>query len=176
MMWVLLTKPMQKSVIKACLHCSFARLKNKHMGVLGTNVATMSWLHWSPVLGISLSQWDNAAVTDFLTTLDLGSSLILFAIACHLPYTLLVHCTYQIHCDFYKSISNWIKNPGNPLQFHTLQIQWQQVFMLFISYSDRSSRRNIFCWMERAKQSRCKRWRWSEKKTIYWNLRVMLLY
>ena len=32
---------------------TFARLKNKHMGVLGTNVATMSWLHWSPVLGIS---------------------------------------------------------------------------------------------------------------------------
>ena len=52
MMWVLLTKPMQKSVITVCLHCSFARLKNKHMGVLGTNVATMSWLHWSPVLGI----------------------------------------------------------------------------------------------------------------------------
>ena len=23
-----------------------------HIGVLGTNVATMSWLHWSPVLGI----------------------------------------------------------------------------------------------------------------------------
>ena len=36
MMWVLLTKPMQKSVITVCLHCSFARLKNKHMGVLGT--------------------------------------------------------------------------------------------------------------------------------------------
>ena len=52
MMWVLLTKPMQKSVITVCLHCSFARLKNKHMGVLGTNVATMSWLHWSPVLGM----------------------------------------------------------------------------------------------------------------------------
>ena len=52
MMWVLLTKPIQKSVITVCLHCSFARLKNKHMGVLGTNVATMSWLHWSPVLGI----------------------------------------------------------------------------------------------------------------------------
>ena len=31
---------------------SFARLKNKHIGVLRTNVATMSWLHWSPVLGI----------------------------------------------------------------------------------------------------------------------------
>ena len=55
MMWVLLTKPMQKSVITVCLHCSFARLKNKHMGVLGTNVATMSWLHWSPVLGIVCS-------------------------------------------------------------------------------------------------------------------------
>ena len=52
MMWILLTKPMQKSVTTVCLHCSFARLKNKHIGVLGTNVATMSWLHWSPVLGI----------------------------------------------------------------------------------------------------------------------------
>ena len=36
---------------------------------------------------------------------------------CHLLYTLLVHCTYQIHCDFYKSISNWIKNLGNPSNF-----------------------------------------------------------
>ena len=54
MMWILLTKPMQKSVTTICLHCSFARLKNKHIGVLGTNVATMSWLHWSPVLGIHM--------------------------------------------------------------------------------------------------------------------------
>ena len=48
---ILLTKPcpMQKSVTTVCLHCSFARLKNKHIGVLGTNVATISWLHWSPV-------------------------------------------------------------------------------------------------------------------------------
>ena len=53
MMWILLTKPMQKSVTTVCLHCSFVRLKNKHIGVLGTNVATMSWLHWSPVLGIA---------------------------------------------------------------------------------------------------------------------------
>ena len=30
MMWILLTKPMQKSVNTVCLHCSFARLKNKH--------------------------------------------------------------------------------------------------------------------------------------------------
>ena len=52
MMWILLTKPMQKPVPTVCLHCSFVRLKNKHIGVLGTNVATMSWLHWSPVLGI----------------------------------------------------------------------------------------------------------------------------
>ena len=42
--------------------------------------------------------------------------------------------------------------------------------------SDRSSRHNIFLQMERAKQSRCKRWRWSEKKMIDQNLRVMLLY
>ena len=49
MMWILLTKPMQKSVTTVCLHCSFARLKNKHIGVLGTNVTTISWLHWSPV-------------------------------------------------------------------------------------------------------------------------------
>ena len=31
MMWILLTKPMQKSVTTVCLHCSFARLKNKHL-------------------------------------------------------------------------------------------------------------------------------------------------
>ena len=49
MMWILLTKPMQKSVTTVCLQCSFARLKNKHIEVLGTNVATISWLHWSPV-------------------------------------------------------------------------------------------------------------------------------
>ena len=49
MMWILLTKPMQKSMTTVCLHCSFARLKNKHIGVLGTNVATTGWLHWSPV-------------------------------------------------------------------------------------------------------------------------------
>ena len=59
MMWILLTKPMQKSVTTVCLHCSFVRLKNKHIGVLGTNVATMSWLHWSPVLGIGLDQYEN---------------------------------------------------------------------------------------------------------------------
>ena len=44
---------MQKSVTTVCLHCSFARLKNKHIRVLGTNVATVSWLHWSPVSGYS---------------------------------------------------------------------------------------------------------------------------
>ena len=40
MMWISLAKPMQKSVTTVCLHCSFATLKNKHIGVLGTNVAT----------------------------------------------------------------------------------------------------------------------------------------
>ena len=40
MMWISLTKPMQKSVPTVCLHCSFATLKNKHIGVLGTNAAT----------------------------------------------------------------------------------------------------------------------------------------
>ena len=50
-MLILLTKPMQKSVTTVCLHCSFARLKNKHIGVLGTNVATTSRQHWSPVSG-----------------------------------------------------------------------------------------------------------------------------
>ena len=39
-MWILLIKPMQKSVTTVCLHCSFAKLKNKHIGVLGTIVAT----------------------------------------------------------------------------------------------------------------------------------------
>ena len=39
MMWILLTKPMQKSVTTVCLHSSFARLKNK-LGVLGTSVAS----------------------------------------------------------------------------------------------------------------------------------------
>ena len=61
MMWILLTKPMQKSVTTVCLHCSFAILKNKHIGVLGTNVATMSWLHWSPVLGIMHNQLNGNA-------------------------------------------------------------------------------------------------------------------
>ena len=46
MMWILLTKPVQKSVNTVCLHCNFARLKNKHIGILGTNVATISWLHF----------------------------------------------------------------------------------------------------------------------------------
>ena len=55
MMWILFTKPMQKSVTTVCLHCIFARLKNKHIGVLGTNVATISWLHWSPVSGYSFA-------------------------------------------------------------------------------------------------------------------------
>ena len=56
MMWILLTKPIQKSVTTVCLHCSFTRLKNKHIhvGVLGTNVATISWLHWSPMSGYML--------------------------------------------------------------------------------------------------------------------------
>ena len=43
---------------------------------------------------------------------------------CHLPYTLLIHCTYQIRCDFCKNTSNWIKNPGNPLKLHAVYIQW----------------------------------------------------
>ena len=55
---------MQKSVTTVCLHCSFARLKNKHIGVLGTNVhvATISWLHWSPVSGYSCTS-DSVEVT-----------------------------------------------------------------------------------------------------------------
>ena len=67
MMWILLTNPMQKSMTTVCLHCSFARLKNKHIGVLGTNVATISWLHWSPVSGYSWScvvWWDTKIVGD----------------------------------------------------------------------------------------------------------------
>ena len=53
MLWILSTKAMQKSVTTVNLHCSFAKLKNKHtcIGVLGTNVATISGLHWSPVSG-----------------------------------------------------------------------------------------------------------------------------
>ena len=54
-MWILLTKPMQKYVTTVYIHCSFVRLRNKHMGVLGTNVATISWLHWSPVSGYTCS-------------------------------------------------------------------------------------------------------------------------
>ena len=46
---------MQKSMTTVCLHCSFAVLKNKHLGVLGTNVATTSWLYIGPqFLGIGL--------------------------------------------------------------------------------------------------------------------------
>ena len=50
---VLLTKPRlcRNLWSTVCLHGSFTTLKNKHMGVLGTNAATMGWLHWSPVLG-----------------------------------------------------------------------------------------------------------------------------
>ena len=40
---------MQKYVTTVCLHYSFAILKNYHLGVLGTNVASTSWLHCSPV-------------------------------------------------------------------------------------------------------------------------------
>ena len=45
----------EKSVTTVSLHCSFARLKNKHIGVLGTRVATINWLHWSPVSGYIIS-------------------------------------------------------------------------------------------------------------------------
>ena len=45
-----------------CLQCSLARLKNKHIGVLGIKVATTSWLHWSrgPVsVGICSAKFSN---------------------------------------------------------------------------------------------------------------------
>ena len=54
MMWILLTWPMQKSVTTVCLHCTFARLKNKHIGVLGTNVATIAGYIGHQCLGIVL--------------------------------------------------------------------------------------------------------------------------
>ena len=54
MMWILLTRPMQKSVTTVCLHCTFARLKNKHIGVLGTNVATIAGYIGHQCLGIAL--------------------------------------------------------------------------------------------------------------------------
>ena len=56
-MWILLTNPMQKSVTTYCLHCSFARLKNKHthVGVLGTNVATTGYIVY-PDTGNQCSQ------------------------------------------------------------------------------------------------------------------------
>ena len=43
-----------KAYAEICDHslfafCSLARLKNKHIVVLETNVTTTSWLHWSPV-------------------------------------------------------------------------------------------------------------------------------
>ena len=53
MMWILLTRPMQKSVTTVCLHCTFARLKNKHIGVLGTNVATIAGYIGHQCLGIT---------------------------------------------------------------------------------------------------------------------------
>ena len=67
MMWILLTKPMQKSVTTVCLHCSLARLKNKHIGVLGTNVATISWLHWSPVTGYTAEACSSTCINDVYT-------------------------------------------------------------------------------------------------------------
>ena len=54
MMWILLTRPMQKSVTTVCLHCTFARLKNKHIGVQGTNVATIAGYIGHQCLGIHL--------------------------------------------------------------------------------------------------------------------------
>ena len=77
MMWILLTNPMQKSVITVCLHCSFARLKNKHIGVLGTNVATTSWLHWSPVSWyniVKLGQCPNFMMGQNFTTTFMGQN------------------------------------------------------------------------------------------------------
>ena len=74
MMWILLTKPMQKSVTTVCLHCS---LKNKHIGVLGTNVATMSWLHWSPVLGIAFCKQQTASAKLYHTYFSATRTLAL---------------------------------------------------------------------------------------------------
>ena len=53
MMWILLTRPMQKSVTTVYLHCTFAKLKNKHIGVLGTNVATIAGYIGHQCLGIA---------------------------------------------------------------------------------------------------------------------------
>ena len=100
---------------------------------------------------------------------------------CHLPYTLLVHCTYQIHCDFYKSIyqvgSQILEIRSN---FTPCKSNGSELFMLFVSYPNLIAivppDITSFVGWKRAKQSRCKRWWWSEKKTIYRNLRVMLLY
>ena len=55
MMWILLTKPMQKSVTMF----TAVLLDWK----LGTNVATISWLHWSPVSGYGYT----VAVVEFGT-------------------------------------------------------------------------------------------------------------
>ena len=60
MMWILLTRPMQKSVTTVCLHCTFARLKNKHIGVLGTNVATIAGYIGHQCLGIMSMELDSS--------------------------------------------------------------------------------------------------------------------
>ena len=60
------TKPMAflhrlLAYAEICDHSLFTlqfryRLKNKHIGELGTNVATISWLHWSPLSGYMITR------------------------------------------------------------------------------------------------------------------------
>ena len=106
-----------------------------------------------------------------------GVKLILFAM-CHLPaaytvglltkFTVIFAKIRQIGSKILEIRSNFTpckSNGSTWASFHAL-------YLLPQLNGARSSRRhNIFCQVKRAKQSRCKRWRASEKKTIYRNSR-----
>ena len=115
-------------------------------------------------------------VTDFLTTL-LGSSLILFAMSftLHIASTLYLPNSLWFLQKYIKLDQKSWKSAQTSRHVNPMAASFH-AFCLLPQHSDRSSWHNIFCRMEHAKQSRYKRWWWSEKKTIYRNLRVMLLY
>ena len=100
---------------------------------------------------------------------------------CHLPYTLLVHYQISNSLWFLQKIyvkldkKSW-KSTQTSRHVNPMAASFHTLYLLPQLNSARSSPHNIFCRVERAKQSRCKRWQGSEKKTIYRNSRVMLLY
>ena len=119
----------------------------------------------------------NSAVVLYILTTLLGSSLMFFAmsftLALHIASKLTVLTEFTvIFTKEYQIGSKILEIPSNftPCKSKAMAACFHAFYLLPQLNSDRSSRHNIFCRMERAKQSRCKRWRWSEKKTIYRNL------